>query len=89
MPLTAERLMRSRYTAYCKGKIDYIFETHHPEGREDLSREDTEEWAKNSEWLGLEIRKTSQGKESDTQGTVEFIARYRNPERRIKHSYPP
>jgi SEC-C motif-containing protein len=31
IPKTPEQLMRSRYTAYCKGLIEYIVDTTHPE----------------------------------------------------------
>jgi SEC-C motif-containing protein len=30
---TAEALMRSRYTAYHQGNIDYLITTHHPTQR--------------------------------------------------------
>ena len=75
--------MRSRYTAYVKGNIDYILDTHHPEGRKNISRKDTEKWAKNSEWLGLEILQVSHGKDLDDEGSVEFIAKYRSQNRDI------
>ena len=80
---TAEALMRARYTAYEKGAVDFIMNTHHPEGREELSREATEEWAKSSDWMGLEIVNCVAGGESDEQGTVEFIARYRGSDRAV------
>ncbi len=80
---TAEALMRSRYTAYTRGEVDYIINTHSPDGREELSREATEKWAKESEWLGLEIVGVSGGGESDKKGTVEFKARYRDADRAI------
>ena len=31
---TAEALMRSRYTAFAKGEVDYIFNSLHPDKRE-------------------------------------------------------
>ena len=80
---TAEALMRSRYTAYEKNAIDYIMDTHHPEGREELSRDATEEWAKSSEWMGLEILECIGGAEGDQKGSVEFSARYRGADRAI------
>lgn len=83
VPATAEALMRARYTAYEKKAIDFIMDTHHPEGREELSREATEEWAKSSEWMGLEIIDCIAGGESDQKGSVEFSARYRGEDRAI------
>ncbi len=75
--------MRARYSAYEKGAVDFIINTHHPDSREDLSRDATEEWAKNSEWMGLEIVNTVAGGEADNNGTVEFIAKYRGADRAI------
>jgi SEC-C motif-containing protein len=80
---TAELLMRSRYSAYAKGAIDYILDTHHPDSRDEISRESTEEWAKDSEWMGLEILNVSGGTETDDEGIIEFTARYRGADRAI------
>ena len=80
---TAEKLMRSRYTAYTKNAIDYILDTHHPDGRDEISRDATEEWAKESEWMGLEILDIIGGAESDDEGTIEFSARYRGSDRAV------
>ena len=71
-PKTAEELMKSRYTAYTIGNIDYIIDTHDPSTSKDISKEETEEWAKSSEWLGLEIIATEAGSTSDDKGVVEF-----------------
>jgi SEC-C motif domain protein len=73
---TAEVLMRSRYSAYVKQKIDYIAKTHSPKTKKKLSIENTTKWAKESTWLGLEILSTTDGGENDTTGIIEFIARY-------------
>lgn len=74
--LTAEQLMRSRYSAYVKVETDYIFETTHPEHREGFDHQGTAQWAEDSDWEGLEILATSKGGAEDTDGTVEFIARF-------------
>lgn len=76
-PPTAEKLMRSRYTAYTLAEIDYIEKTTDPASRPHFDRNGSLQWAKNSEWLGLEILKTEAGTENDTKGLVEFVARYR------------
>ena len=80
---TAEALMRSRYTAYAKGAVDFIMETHHPDTRDEISRDATEEWASGSEWMGLEIINCVSGGENDNEGSVEFSARYRGSDRAI------
>ena len=69
-----EALMRARYTAYVKNEIDYIVDTHDPDRLHRLDRKSTEKWAEESEWLGLEIKRSES---SGDGGTVEFIARFR------------
>jgi SEC-C motif-containing protein len=76
-PATAEQLLRSRYTAFTQGAVDYILSTHHSRTKSEIKREEIEEWSKNSEWLGLQIVQSEAGKESDTQGTLVFCAKYR------------
>jgi len=73
---TAEALMRSRYTAYTLQDIDYLASTLDPDELRDFDRATTEEWARDSTWVGLEIVKTSAGSGNDKDGTVEFKARY-------------
>jgi len=82
---TAELLMRARYTAYAKGKIDFIMDSHIPSDRDNLSREDITLWSSSSEWQGLEILNTSKGTESDSKGTVEFKAHYMQDRARYTH----
>jgi SEC-C motif-containing protein len=70
---TAEALMRSRYTAYVLARGDYLLATWHASTR-------PAHWdgAAGPHWLGLEIRAVTAGTAADTQGTVEFVARYRD-----------
>lgn len=74
---TAEKLMRSRYSAYANGAIDYIVATHDPATRDEVNRDEVARWSSESEWSGLTIVATEAGGESDDEGVVEFIARYR------------
>lgn len=74
--VTAEELMRSRYSAYAKAEVDYILSSTHPDQRDANDRAEIKKWAENSEWHGLEIIKCEQGGKDDEEGTVEFIARY-------------
>lgn len=68
---TAEALMRSRYSAYALGLADYLLATWAAATRpEALSLDETA-----SRWIGLEIRATRAGDETDAQGEVEFVAR--------------
>jgi len=74
---TAEALMRSRYSAFVKGEIDYLRNSLHPDHRSDFDPASIREWASNAEWLGLRIINTSGGGKDDAEGTVEFIALFR------------
>ncbi|NDD29854.1 MAG: YchJ family protein [Proteobacteria bacterium] len=76
-PETAEALMRSRYTAYVNADIDYIMGTHDPTTVHTQERSYAEKWAKEAAWDGLEIVSTEKGGLTDTEGVVEFKARYR------------
>ncbi len=83
---TAEKLMRARYSAYALGEIDFIMDTHEVDPKEaEESRRATEDWARGSEWQGLEIIKTSRGGEEDDNGTVEFKAHYMVDRARYTH----
>lgn len=75
-PETAEQLMRSRYAAYTKGAMTYLYETTHPDHRTGYDHDGTKEWAENSDWQGLEIIATKGGGMDDTSGEVEFKATY-------------
>lgn len=73
---TAEALMRSRYSAYATGAIDYVQQTLAEAQRGSFDREAAEAWSKNSEWLGLDIHASREGGENDERGEVEFTASF-------------
>jgi SEC-C motif-containing protein len=74
LPDTAEQLMRSRYTAYTLAKQDYLRGTWHPSTRPaDLGAAVTDA----VKWLGLQIKRTQAGGAGDSEGMVEFVARYK------------
>jgi SEC-C motif domain protein len=75
-PVTAEDLMRSRYTAYATLRVEYILRTTHPSTRKFHEPQAIERWAKTNRWQKLEILSTTKGNSSDKQGTVEFKAYY-------------
>jgi len=63
---TPETLMRSRYSAYVLGLIDYLVATWHPSTAPgDLELQPVK-------WLGLEVR---HAESSGDAGVVEFVAR--------------
>jgi len=74
---TAEALMRSRYTAYARGAVDHILGSYTPEAARSVDRASTERWSRTSTWLGLTVVATEKGGPGDDEGTVEFVARYR------------
>lgn len=74
---TAEELMRSRYSAYVTGAIDYIVQTHGGRSEDENERENLEAWSRESEWMGLEVLSTDQGGAEDKTGEVEFKAHYK------------
>jgi SEC-C motif-containing protein len=85
-PATAEELLRSRYTAFTRGDVDYILSTHHSKTRGDVKREEVEEWSKQSDWHGLHIVESNAGKDSDQEGWVAFLAEYSAQGKRQQHT---
>ena len=82
---TAETLMRSRYSAFAKADVDYLFETLAEDQRTDFDRAATTDWAKKSEWLGLEILSTEAGMENDQTGEVNFAAHFTRDNKKLTH----
>ena len=83
--LTAEALLRSRYSAHVKAEIDHIFDTTHPAKRGEVTRDQIADWSKNSEWMGLEILEIRDGQAEDESGSIEFVARYREKGKQQEH----
>jgi SEC-C motif-containing protein len=52
---SAETLMRSRYSAYALGRVDYLLATTLPAQQAKLDREAISAWSLQSTWLGLEV----------------------------------
>jgi SEC-C motif domain protein len=65
----AERLMRSRYTAYTMGLADYLLATWHPSTRPAALEPDPP----GLKWLGLDMRRHAQ--QDEDHATVSFVAR--------------
>lgn len=74
---TAEDLMRSRYTAFVLGNGNYLMDSHHSSTRPISEKMEIENWAKSVKWLKLEILNTSNGKEDNDEGNVEFKAHFK------------
>lgn len=73
---TALALMRSRYTAYCQGKAEYLLATTHVNTRNQHRLEDLASWSEENDWKKLEVLSTEFGSVSDERGVVEFKAHY-------------
>lgn len=69
---TAERLMRSRYSAFVRQHGAYLLRTWHPRTRPERIDFDPE-----IRWTGLEILDGDGGSAFHTTGTVAFRASYR------------
>ncbi|GAA3511094.1 YchJ family protein [Aquimarina addita] len=84
--ITAEDLMRSRYSAFVLGKGDYLMKSHHSTTRPLKEKDEIVAWAKSVKWIRLEILHTTKGTNTDIEGTVEFSAFfYENGEVRVIH----
>lgn len=71
-PLTAEALMRSRFTAFARENEAYILATWDPE-----TRPPKVDFPKNPiAWTRLEIVEKKKGEHKDSKGIVEFKAYY-------------
>ncbi|KEA65293.1 UPF0225 protein YchJ [Marinobacterium lacunae] len=75
---TAEALMRSRYSAFALGAVDYLIETLAPEMRHPGEAELLAEQTQVTTWTGLTILDTQAGGPEDTTGIVEFEARFQS-----------
>ncbi len=73
----AERLMRSRYSAFVVGDVPYLLATWHSS-----TRPPTLALEPQAQWLGLEVRlHRSTGQDS---AEVEFVARFRRGGRAVR-----
>ena len=65
-------LMRSRYTAYVLGNINYLMLSHHSSTRPIAEKEEILNWTKSVQWLKLEIIDANEIK--NDEGFVTFKA---------------
>ena len=69
---TAEQLMRARYSAYVLHDADFLLRSWHPNTRpQELS------FSSGHTWHGLTIMETTGGGGLESDGTVEFRARFK------------
>ncbi|MDX9687091.1 YchJ family protein [Halopseudomonas formosensis] len=82
----AGRLMRSRYSAYVLGLIDYLVQTTLPAQQALLDRQAMEQWSRESEWLGLEVTEDAPDGDTASRARVSFVARWADPDG-TRHSH--
>ena len=75
---TAEALMRARYSAFVTKQAEFLHNSLHPDHRDDHDIAATRRWADRSQWLGLKVLEVKAGGQDDEEGTVEFIATYKD-----------
>lgn len=83
--ITAEDLMRARYSAYATGAIDFIMNSTLPEERKNCDRKEIELWSKESEWEGFQLISSEAGGATDEEGKIEFVATYKTRGQTIDH----
>ena len=77
---TAERLMRSRFSAFALGDDGYLLRSWHPSTRP--AELDLDPGLR---WCRLDIERTERGGPFDREGVVEFTAHYTGSERGSLH----
>ena len=82
---SAEALMRSRYSAYVLGRIDYLIATTLPVQQSGIDRSAIEEWSLQSKWLGLTILGSEPATDPFGHARVTFSARWEDAEGLHEH----
>ena len=86
VPKTAEALMRSRYSAYALGKLDYLIATHPmPSEAPAQRRRELKQSCRDSRWRGLKVLSTEAGTADDLEGVVRFEAVFSAGGQRFVH----
>ncbi|MBD1554211.1 YchJ family protein [Pseudomonas sp. C2L12B] len=72
----AQTLMRSRYSAYVLGNVDYLVATTLPAQQPGLDRQAMAGWSASATWLGLEVHSTQTLGGKPEHAFVSFTARW-------------
>ena len=73
---SAEHLMRSRYSAYALGLVDYLVATTLPAQQPALDRDGIRAWSLGSTWLGLDVESSELLGAQPEHAFVTFTARW-------------
>lgn len=84
-PDTAEQLMRSRFSAYALGKVDYLIATRPEAKRAEENREELIQYCKSVSCVGLRIVSKELGGKADEAGLITFHASLQTNGRRNLH----
>ena len=88
LAVTAEQLMRSRYSAFALGArdpqaIEHLLRTHPETGQTAAARRKAlKDSCRNIQWLSLDVLDCQYGGPLDQHGSVTFAARWRDRDRR-------
>lgn len=85
-PETAEQLMRSRFSAYALGKVDYLIATRAEAKRGEENRDELANYCKSVSCVSLKITRKEKGGKEDDSGIVAFHASLQASGRRSLHS---
>ena len=85
VPETAEKLMRSRFTAYAMARADYLAATTAAEERAKLDVEELGRYCRAVKCISLRILSTTGGGKADDTGTVLFHAKLMINGKRMLH----
>jgi len=81
---TAEKLMRSRYSAYALGLIDYLVATTLPAQQKLLDQNGIRAWSTQSTWLGLDVQNFEELSDK-IHATVTFVAKWKDAQSEHQH----
>lgn len=70
--------MRSRYSAYVLGEIDYLIQTTLPAQQAGLDRAGIQLWSQQSQWLDLTVESEQSLPGKPPHGLVTFVARWQD-----------
>lgn len=85
IPETPEKLMRSRFSAYATGKVDYLIATTCAEERSKIDPDELASYCRTVSCISLKIVKTEAGGPQDDAGTVLFYASLQVNGKRMLH----
>ncbi len=77
-------LVRARYCAFVHADMAFLLASHHPDTACRFDAAANESWARESQWLGLEILQSSPGPDPSV-AFVEFVVRYSDGKFRRQH----